>query len=482
MTDETDKLLDLLSPFHLQMDCNDIVTRIGPALSMHTMNNAVGQRFFELFDIVRPFSGIRAADIGGRIVIADLRGAGLRLRGQLISVPGKQRAFVASPWVNDTNQLPAKALVMDQLAPHDPTGDYLVMLSAMKEQTEDLGRAINGLKRSEGRFRSLIENMSQGLLVVDGDRIESANPAARTLLGLDNAVPGSFSTYFRDLRGNNHNGDDEIVWNVLGPNDQAFLARGCVYEISTSDGCRNAVLFAESSAQENFVRMQREFITVVSHELRTPLTAVRASIALLGSEPMQQYPEKAREVLRIAERNARRLGSLIDDVIDIERLEHGALPLKITDFAVEELVATVLDQCAARAEKSGIEICVDFSAASSVGDFDRLTQVIVNLVTNAITHSPTGGTISLTANNEGQAIVFRVIDQGPGIKTDDRARVFDRFFQAEPSTTRKSQGAGLGLAICKGIVEQHLGTIGLDAYDANTGASFWIRLPREQAE
>jgi signal transduction histidine kinase len=88
----------------------------------------------------------------------------------------------------------------------------------------------------------------------------------------------------------------------------------------------------------------------------------------------------------------------------------------------------------------------------------------------------------LAANNKDQTLEFRVTDQGLGIKPDDRARVFDRFFQAEPPTTRKSQSAGLGLAICKGIVEQHLGTIGLGPYDATTGASFWIRLPSERVE
>lgn len=229
-------------------------------------------------------------------------------------------------------------------------------------------------------------------------------------------------------------------------------------------------------------RLKDEFVSVVSHELRTPLTSIRGSLGLVANGVLQAQPEKAQRMLEIAVNNSDRLIRLINDILDIERIESGKVMMnkQICDAALLMTQSTEVMQ--AMAEKAGVTITTNSVSARLWADADRIIQTFTNLLSNAIKFSPPGSTISFTAKvgNEQTEnitqIVFEVKDQGRGIPEDKLEAVFGRFQQVDASDSRKKGGTGLGLAICRSIVQHHDGNIWVESV-LSQGSSFYVSLP-----
>ncbi|HBP22125.1 MAG TPA: hypothetical protein DEA08_30625, partial [Planctomycetes bacterium] len=224
-------------------------------------------------------------------------------------------------------------------------------------------------------------------------------------------------------------------------------------------------------------RLRSEWVAVVSHELRTPLTAIRGSLGLIDAGALDDDPQQRREAIAIAHRNAKSLGRLVDELLDVERITSGELSLHLEEADAVQLakgaVATFRELAAQR------EVGLELAAPAQLplrADAGRLTQVLHNLISNALKFSPAGGTVHVAVTSGAERVRFSVRDGGPGISAEFAPRLFERFTQEDSSTERKTAGSGLGLYVSKAIVEQHGGQIGFEN-DPGGGCVFSVVLP-----
>jgi PAS domain S-box-containing protein len=226
-------------------------------------------------------------------------------------------------------------------------------------------------------------------------------------------------------------------------------------------------------------RMKKEFTSTLSHELRTPLTSIIGSLQLINSGVVGDVDKDVAELTGVAERNGQRLLDLINDILDIEKIESGKLAMNPEVFAMEELVheAMVLNKAFAERFKVRFEAHGDLAGGTVFADRKRLLQVMTNLLSNAAKFSPEGAPVDIELSTDGWAIRVAVQDRGPGIPEAFRGRIFGRFAQADSTASRVKGGTGLGLAICKRLVEVMQGHIGFDDRDGG-GTSFWFEVPR----
>jgi signal transduction histidine kinase/CheY-like chemotaxis protein len=206
-----------------------------------------------------------------------------------------------------------------------------------------------------------------------------------------------------------------------------------------------------------------EFISTVSHELRTPLTSIRGALGLLSSGLLGNVDGRAQNLLRIASTNTERLIRLINDILDLERMESGRAPVNLRRCSIYDLSREAVDTMTALADASSIRLELNSYAAHDANYFDadpdRILQVLTNLLSNAIKFSPANSTVTLQIDANIEALSVKVIDRGRGIPADKLESIFDRFQQVESSDSSKKGGTGLGLAICRSIIQQHGGMI-----------------------
>jgi len=241
------------------------------------------------------------------------------------------------------------------------------------------------------------------------------------------------------------------------------------------DSERHARAEAERNSQ-----MKDEFLATLSHELRTPLTAILgwAQVLRRGSRDQADLHRG----LQTIERNARAQAQLIEDLLDMSSIASGKVRLEMLALSPSAIVAAAIDTVRPAAEAKQIQIVQDFEAAPGMvaGDANRLQQIIWNLLSNALKFTPAGGRIEVRIRREGDQIAITVRDSGIGIAPDFLAHVFERFRQADATTTRQHGGLGLGLAIVKHLVEQHGGTVAAASEGVGHGACFTVRLPRRR--
>ena len=229
-----------------------------------------------------------------------------------------------------------------------------------------------------------------------------------------------------------------------------------------------------------------EFISTVSHELRTPLTSIRGALGLLSAGLMGKVYAKAANLLRIASTNTDRLVRLINDILDLERMNSGSAPLQPRSCSMRELVLQSVDTMSSMAQGAnvGLEVVPDpaDSAVMFEADPDRIQQVLTNLLSNAIKFSPPGATVRVRIDTRPGELTVRVEDRGRGVPAPKLETIFERFNQVDPADSRQKGGTGLGLAICRSIVQQHGGQIWAERNDARVpgepGTTFGVWLPR----
>jgi len=232
-------------------------------------------------------------------------------------------------------------------------------------------------------------------------------------------------------------------------------------------------------------KIKDEFISTVSHELRTPLTSIRGALGLLSAGLMGTVDAKAQNLLRIAVTNTDRLIRLINDILDIERMESGRATLQVRKINLCELAQQSVETMTAMADAGGVSLVLNVTAPSETlsfdGDADRILQVVTNLLSNSIKFSPPKTTVNVHIEAEPDWLTLRVSDEGRGIPIDKLETIFDRFQQVEASDSRQKGGTGLGLAICKTIVQQHNGSIWAESnveQKRGPGASVIVAFPR----
>jgi PAS domain S-box-containing protein len=263
---------------------------------------------------------------------------------------------------------------------------------------------------------------------------------------------------------------DRLELTALRRSGEEFAVELTISPLETDAGfCFNAFLrdITERRAVE---RAKDEFVSIVSHELRTPLTSIRGSLGLLAGGALTAAPEKAERMLQIALQNTDRLVRLINDILDIERMQSGKAELDRRACDADQLVAEAGDAMRSAAAQADVDLVISAGGGVLWADPDRVLQTLTNLISNAIKFSPAGGRVWLWHEQQGDQVVFRVRDEGRGIPADKLEPIFERFQQVDSSDAREKGGTGLGLAICRSIVEQHGGRIWAESARAHRAA------------
>jgi signal transduction histidine kinase/DNA-binding response OmpR family regulator len=236
------------------------------------------------------------------------------------------------------------------------------------------------------------------------------------------------------------------------------------------------------SQRSNLDSVKDEFISTVSHELRTPLTSIRGSLGLLSAGLLGTVDAKAHNLLRIASTNTERLIRLINDILDLERMESGRAPLTLRRCSILDLARESVETMTAMADESQIRLDLECFAPRDLiyfdADPDRIAQVLTNLLSNAIKFSPPSSTVTIQIDGNADSLLLKVVDEGRGIPPEKLEKVFDRFQQVETTDASKKGGTGLGLAICRSIVQQHNGAIWAQPNHGSPGTTLWVQFSR----
>lgn len=352
--------------------------------------------------------------------------------------------------------------------------------------------AENMLKESELKTRSIIEGMPVGLVIISNEGlIELVNPQMEKMFELkekeligrniselfpkaDEFTPSNFKAgaYLKLL-------GKVREFNAKRNSAEIFPAEITFTSFNTTDGTKLLLNVLDVTERHSMEKLKREFVTTVSHELRTPLTSIRGSLTLLAVGALGPMAEQAMKATKIAERNALRLANLINDLLDIEKLEAGKMEMVFEKTSISSVLERSLESVKSYAEQYGIKFETEAHGDFLVsGDEDRLVQVVVNLLSNACKYSPKDESVCIRVAmaDESQFVQVTISDKGRGIPTEILPKMFERFQQVEIADAKRKGGSGLGLAICKAIIEQHNGKIGVDS-ELGRGSSFWFCLP-----
>ncbi|MBX3009987.1 MAG: response regulator [Caldilineaceae bacterium] len=335
------------------------------------------------------------------------------------------------------------------------------------------------LRESEARFRKIISSSIDGILVTDQQGwIQFVNPAAAALF----ARPPS--KLFNEPFDYPLALDQVTEIKILSADQELRIAEMQVVETEWKGRPACLVFLRDitarkriEKAEQDLMRMKDEFIANVSHELCTPLFAISGAVKLLQKEKRHELPMQ-QELMVILNNNTTRLKALVDDLLDLSRLDAGYLPIKRQEVDLKLLMVDTLQSLHGLATAKHIIIrpTLPASALHIYADYQRLQQVLVNLVGNAIKFSPDRSSIQVTAYLANQEIHVQVIDQGPGIPLEALPKLFDKFYQVNGFDRHAYGGTGLGLHISKQIVEAHGGSIGVQS-ELGKGSTFYFALP-----
>jgi PAS domain S-box-containing protein len=363
-------------------------------------------------------------------------------------------------------------------------------LGQMMARSHEQGRAEELSRQQE----ILLDSVADGICGADRHGMVSfANPAAARLLGaaaanltgkpvhdlLHGAAPPNRQcaedcVLLRATKSHAPESGEDTIYRTDG---SSFPAEYFLTPILDQGRFSGSVLsFRDISQRYTLDRLKDEFISTVSHELRTPLTSIRGALGLLSSGILGEVNDKAANLLRIALTNSDRLVRLINDILDLERIQSGREPLAFRMVQLADIVRQSIDGMAPVAEAAGVQLIHDTTQVEIAADPDRLLQVLTNLLSNAVKFSPPNSTISVMMRPGVNGVTLSVIDQGRGIPADKLEAIFGRFQQVDASDSRQKGGSGLGLAICRTIVLQHSGRIWAERNPVR-GSTFRVFLP-----
>jgi PAS domain S-box-containing protein len=380
--------------------------------------------------------------------------------------------------------------------------DTEVVFTVILRDVSDRKRAETALERLSRQNELILNSVGEGLCGLDLDgNITFVNPAAARLLGyrVQDLKGHSITLILPQLKA------DDTPYPFIESPIYATLHRGSVYQVTDEmfrrrDGIpfpveyistpireKEAILgaviiFKDITDRRIVERMKDEFISVVSHELRTPLTSIHGSLGMLTSGLLSPDSLKGKRLLQIAVDSTDRLVRLINDILDIERIESGKVVMAKAACAIADLMAEAVSVVQAIADKAEITLVITAIDAQVWADPDRIIQTLTNLLSNAIKFSARGSQVGLQAewvqceNQTPCEVLITVRDQGRGIPVDKLDTIFERFQQVDASDSRNHDGTGLGLAICRSIVQQHNGQIWVES-TLGEGSTFYFTLP-----
>jgi len=362
---------------------------------------------------------------------------------------------------------------------HDEVG---TLTRAFNQMAGRLQETIATLTEERGRLAAVLDNMADGVLITDGDgRVRLINPAAARLLGTDTeaALGRSFAQVARDHRiialwqQCREQGKEQIE--PVEVYRQGPFLQAVVTPLQDAEPRACLVILQDLTRVRRLETVRRDFISNISHELRTPLASLRALVDTLRDGALED-PPAAQRFLNRMETEVDALTQMVQELLELSRIESGRVPLRLSPVAVADVVLPPVERLRPQAERFVLRLAVDLppDLPPVLADEERIQQVVTNLVHNAIKFTPSGGEVAISAVASGDEIVVSVRDTGVGISADDLPRIFERFYKADQA--RRSGGTGLGLSIAKHIVQAHGGRIWADSVEGK-GSTFHFSLP-----
>ncbi|MBX2813728.1 MAG: PAS domain-containing protein [Myxococcales bacterium] len=335
---------------------------------------------------------------------------------------------------------------------------------------------------SRNRFDTVLSSIGEGVIVVDNQqRVLLANPEALRILGLRSPPLGQdlsdavcVSPLIHLMERSQLGRVSEII--LLNENTSGRYVMTTAIPLHDAEG--SVIVMHDVTDIRRLENIRKDFVANVSHELRTPVSIVQANAETLLDGALED-PERARTFVEALHRNAERLSRIIGDLLDLSRLEAGRYRFDISQVDVSVPVHQAVQTIQARAQQREQSIEVSILPEQRVKvDPKVLEQVLLNLLENSIKYTPNGGHVVVRAGEQGDLLRLEVQDDGPGIRAEHRARVFERFYRIDPGRSRDMGGTGLGLAIVKHLVESMGGNVGVEPAFPR-GSIFWITLPVE---
>ena len=360
---------------------------------------------------------------------------------------------------------------------------------ALNRMAGALDNRMRAILQQQKEQEAVLSSMEEGVLAVDGsERVLNLNPSAARLLGVRIAQvrgrslvevvrnPDLLRFVTRTLAAPEPL-EGEIV---LRDNDREIFLEGHGTMLRDADGrsIGALVVFRDVTRLRRLENMRRDFVSNASHELKTPITSIKGFVETLLEGPEQRDPE-TRRFLTIISRQADRLIAIIEDLLDLSRIEQederGETVLRPT--LLRPVLETAVHLCEAKAAERGMRIELDCDAALSAPlTAPLMEQDVVNLVDNAVKYGREGGTVRVWAERSGDRVAIRVADQGGGIAAEHLPRLFERFYRVDESRSAKLGGTGLGLSIVKHIAQLHGGTVAVESRPGE-GSTFSVLLP-----
>ncbi|MEA1070929.1 ATP-binding protein [Sphingomonas sp. LY160] len=370
------------------------------------------------------------------------------------------------------------------------------LLFAMLRSIRTLKHRTDQLADAAKRQAAIFEAANDAMIILDENGIiTSANGAAERLFDRPSSelIGKSNLSLFADAPSEDvskaylaaiarQDGSAETIHTFVGANQDGstFDAEVATTPVKLSDGSHYLAVARDATERRRIEKLKDEFVATVSHELRTPLTSIAGSLGLLVGGAAGKLPDQAVRLVGIAQSNCKRLIRLINDILDIEKMEAGKMPFHPQQIAVASLLEDAVRDSSGLASDHDVTLTIEPVAETDIVfvDPDRMAQVLANVLSNAIKHSPKGGTVFVSAMRDQYRQIISVADQGPGIPEEFRDRIFQKFAQADSSDTRSGSGTGLGLSIVREIVTRSGGEVRFES-TAGKGTVFHIDLPAQ---
>jgi two-component system phosphate regulon sensor histidine kinase PhoR len=353
---------------------------------------------------------------------------------------------------------------------------------AFNEMAAELNAKIQALDAERGRIAAVLEVMTDGVLIVDeAGKVQLVNSAAENMFGVahSEALGRSLIEALRQHQiadiWEQCRKSGEMQTTTIEISARRLYLQCVATPLGSALQGSTLLLFQNLTRLRRLETVRQDFISNLSHELRTPLASLKALAETLQENAIDD-PPAARRFLQRMETELDALTQMVEELLELSRIESGRVPLKMSPTPPSRLIHQAVERLALQAERANLEISIHCpeDLPPVLADERRLAQVIVNLLHNAIKFTPAGGKIDLRAERDGDAIIFTVKDNGIGIPSEELPRIFERFYKTDRA--RSSGGTGLGLAIARHLVEAHGGQIWAESIEGQ-GSTFSFSIP-----
>lgn len=358
---------------------------------------------------------------------------------------------------------------------------YEELKQLAKQQAEHIVVLGRNIEQNRKRLRNILTSIPLGLIVVDEkDEIQAVNPQVQEIFQFesDELVGRHVSFLFPELKEIGLT-QKPLKTSAVRKSTEAFTVEIIVNHFEERGQKSKFIHLQDITERYRLEQLRKDLVAMVSHDLRTPLTAIQGTLTMLEQGVYGDLRDNGTRAIDRAQQSTDYLIGLVKDLLDSAKLESGTIEIEFSETTSGKVVEKAVETSRVQAKNRGVEIVTDFTNDIFMGEEDRVVQVLINLITNAIKYSPEEGKIFVNAGLEGTSVKFSVKDQGPGIPKEMQTRVFERYQQLNQPSETQRKGFGLGLAICKALIEGHKGKIWVES-EAGKGSKFCFTIPMSQ--